>query len=237
MLIHQYDAATGAYVSSGLADVDPRNEDRWLLPAFSTIDSLPDRAPRTWPFYRDGAWVLLPDHRGRMLYRTDNGEPTEIVAPGITPADLNLTDNPRPSLRHTWIDGEWAVSPELIAQEKHDAMIADFERLMARARNENAGKADALAAGLLDDEQTYYFKAWSAYQMALVRALKTAASPDDVQWPDTPAPWTPPPPEAEPEPEQQIPPEPHFEPEPEADSTEPAASQDDAPAKSETKQE
>ncbi|NML31779.1 tail fiber assembly protein [Paraburkholderia antibiotica] len=197
MLIHQYDATTGAYVSSGLADIDPRNESRWLLPAFATADLLPDRLPRTWPFYRDGAWVLLPDYRGRMLYRTSDGEPTEIVTPGIEPAELDLTDSARPSSRHTWIDGEWAVAPELVAQEKRDAMMAEFDRRMAKARSENAGKADAIAAGLLDDEQVYYFKAWAAYQMALVRAIENAASPDDIQWPDTPAPWTPPPPEPE----------------------------------------
>ncbi|MBB5447078.1 MULTISPECIES: tail fiber assembly protein [unclassified Paraburkholderia] len=225
MLVHQYDSGTGAYVGSSMADADPRNDGRWLFPAFSTTDQPPDRTARTWPFYRDGAWTLLPDYRGRMLYRTDSGEPTEIVAPGVTPEELGLTEDPRPSDRHTWINGEWEVSPELIEQEKRAAMMAEFEDRMQRAKSENAGKADALTAGLLDDEAVYYFKAWSAYQMALVSAIGTAASLDDVQWPDTPAPWTPPPPEAEPEPEPQIPPEPHFEPEPEADSMEPAASQ------------
>lgn len=200
MLIHQYDTTTGAYLNSCLADADPRNDGRWLVPAFSTSDALPERTPLSWPFYRDGAWLLLPDYRGRPFYRQDTGEPTEILTTGRTPAELNLTDRPRPSERHTWIDGKWAVSAELLAQEKRAAMMAEFELRLSKARAQNAGKADALAAGLLNDEQTYYFKAWSAYQMALVRAIEKDTFPDAVEWPDTPAPYVP-----APEPESQAP--------------------------------
>ncbi|MFM0598140.1 tail fiber assembly protein [Paraburkholderia dilworthii] len=200
MLIHQYDSTTGAYLSSCLADADPRSrEARWLVPAFSTPVAMPERTPLTWPFYRDGAWSLLPDYRGRVLYRQDTGEQAEIVAPGVTPAGLGLTDKPRPSERHTWIDGAWGIAPELLAQEKRAAMTAEFERRMEIARGQNAGKADALAAGLLNDEQTYYFKAWSAYQMALVRAIESDTFPDAVEWPDTPAAYVPPPPPPAPE--------------------------------------
>ena len=49
--------------------------------------------------------------------------------------------------------------------------MAEFERRLEAARKANAGKADAYAAGLLDDEGVYYFKAWSAYQMALVSVV------------------------------------------------------------------
>ena len=197
MLIHQFDNTTGAYLNSCLADADPRNDGRWLIPAFSTSDTLPERTPLSWPFYREGAWVLMPDYRGRPFYRQDTGEPTEILTAGRTPAELHLTDKPRPSDRHTWIDGEWAVSAEQLAQEKRAAMMAEFELRMSRARAQNAGKADALAAGLLDDEETYYFKAWSAYQMALVRAIESHTFPESIEWPDTPAAYVPPPPEHE----------------------------------------
>lgn len=194
MLIHQFDTSTGAYLSSSLADADPRNDGRWLVPAFSTSDALPERTPVSWPFYREGAWTLLPDYRGRQFYRQDTGEATEILTPGLTPAELNLTDKPRPSERHTWIAGEWTVAPEVLAQERRAAMMGEFELRMSKARAQNAGKADAYAAGLLDDEQIYYFKAWSAYQMALVRAIESDTFPGSVEWPDTPAAYVPPPP-------------------------------------------
>ncbi|KWO79191.1 tail fiber assembly protein [Burkholderia ubonensis] len=192
MLIHHYSPSTGEYLSSGQPDADPRNAERWLVPASATLEAPPPRTPTSWPFYRDGAWFLLPDYRGRVCYRTDSGEPVEISIAGKTPDDLCLTTEPRPSPRHAWIDGAWSVPSELIEREKRDAAMVEFDRYMEVARKANAGKADAYAAGLLDDEGIYYFKAWSAYQMALVAATQTDTFPDAVKWPETPAPYVPP---------------------------------------------
>jgi hypothetical protein len=191
MLIHHYNATTGEYMSSGQPDTDPRNAERWLVPAFATFDAPPPRTPTTWPFYRDGSWSLLPDFRGRICYRTRTGEPVELAVAGCTPADLGLTTEPRPSPRHSWVDGTWTVTRELLHQERHDAAMAEFSRLMAVARRQTTGKADAYAAGLLDDEQIYTFKAWSAYQMALVSAIEHESFPDVVDWPPMPAQYTP----------------------------------------------
>ncbi|CAE6784603.1 hypothetical protein R69658_04235 [Paraburkholderia aspalathi] len=192
MLIHQYDNHTGQYLSSRLADEDPRNPGRWLIPAFSTSDALPERLSLTWPFYLDGAWKLLPDWRGRMLYRRDTGEPAEILITGTTPDENGLTDAPRPSTKHVWSGKEWMLDPAAIAQDMRAAGMAEFDRRLALSRSKNAGKADAYAAGLLDDEQIYNFKAWAAYQMALVRVLENDTFPEGVTWPDEPAPYTPP---------------------------------------------
>jgi Caudovirales tail fibre assembly protein. len=186
MLIHQYDAATGQYISSRLADADPLNVDRWLVPAFSTVDELPARPQLTWPFYLNGAWKLLPDYRGRMLYRQDNGEPAELLFAGTTPAEHELTETPRPSDEYTWRDGEWKLDAAVIAQKVRASAMAEFDMRMARARVMNAGKADALAAGLLSIEDAYYFRRWSAYQLDLVRAIQAEGFPDAVTWPADP---------------------------------------------------
>jgi hypothetical protein len=223
MLIHHYDSLTGQYLSSSQPDIDPRNDTRWLIPAFSTTDAPPARTPFTWPFYRDGAWSLLPDYRGRMLYRQSDGLPTELVVAGKTPDEQGLTDQPRPSERYSWHDGGWSVAPEQIAREKHDAAMAEFELRMTRARKQNAGKADALAAGLLDDEGVYYFKAWSTYQMALVREVEKEGFPEGVTWPAEPAPYVPPPPKPTPPT-----PEPKPDPAPQPDPAAPP--KDDTPA-------
>jgi hypothetical protein len=186
MLIHQYDAETGQYLSSRLADLDPLNIDRWLVPAFSTVDELPARLPLTWPFYRDGAWALLPDYRGRMLYRQATGEPAEILVAGTTPAEHGLTEAPRPSDEYTFRDGAWAIDPAIVAQRVRAAAMAEFDMRMSHARMMNAGKADAYAAGLLSRAEVYYFRAWSAYQLDLVRAIQLEGFPDAVSWPDGP---------------------------------------------------
>ena len=105
MLIHHYSQSNGEYLSSGQPDADPRNPERWLVPSWATFDEPPARTPTTWPFYRDNAWTLLPDFRGRLCYRTDTGEPVEIATAGKTPDELGLTTEPQPSPRHAWING------------------------------------------------------------------------------------------------------------------------------------
>jgi hypothetical protein len=189
MLIHQYDAETGAYILSRLADADPLNADRWLVPAFSTAEALPTRSQLEWPFFIDGAWKLLPDYRGRILYRQDTGAPAEILIAGTTPAENGLTDKPRPSDEYTFADGDWKLDAAIVAQRVRAAAMAEFDMRMTRARAENTGKADALAAGLLTREQAYYFRAWSTYQLDLVRAIQSEGFPDAVQWPSDPVPF------------------------------------------------
>ncbi|CBJ40066.1 putative tail fiber assembly protein homolog (plasmid) [Ralstonia solanacearum CMR15] len=186
MLIHQYDHATAQYIASHLADPDPLNDGRWLIPAFATATPLPERPARTWPFFLDGAWVLRPDHRGQRLYRTDTGEAAEIVAAGIAPEAAGLTPTPRPSDEHRWIDGAWQIDPQIVAQRARDAAMREFDLRMASARQANAGRADAYAAGLLSDAEIAVFKAWAIYQMDLVRVVSAASFPDDVQWPAEP---------------------------------------------------
>ncbi|MGI4812150.1 MAG: tail fiber assembly protein [Janthinobacterium lividum] len=192
MLIHQYDHLTGQYLNSGLADEDPREAGRWLIPAFSTTQALPPRPSRTWPFLRNGAWTLLPDHRGRVLYRCSNGQPSELLAAGTTPEENGLTDQPRPSPEHVWNGKTWALDPVATAARVRRAAMAQFETRLHIARQKNHGKADAYAAGLLNDEEIYYFKAWSAYQMDLVRAIDKESFPEAVEWPAEPGPYEPP---------------------------------------------
>ncbi len=65
--------------------------------------------------------------------------------------------------------------------------MAEFDVRMAHARAMNAGRADAYSAGLLSREEAYYFRAWSTYQLDLVRAIQREGFPDAVSWPDEPA--------------------------------------------------
>ena len=129
---------------------------------------------------------MLPDFRGKVLYRTDTGEQAEIVAPGIRPQDIGLTVDPRPSNDHVWKDGTWRLSAEQVAKRARDEAMATFNGKMEIARQANAGKADAYAAGLLSDVEIAVFKAWAAYQMDLVRVLSAPAFPESIDWPEEP---------------------------------------------------
>ncbi|MEX3614622.1 MAG: tail fiber assembly protein [Burkholderia gladioli] len=190
MFYHAFDNKTGEYQGTYLPRGDPRNAERWIYPAWTTTDPVPERTRTTWPFWnqQQAKWGLKPDLRGQTLYRTDNGTPTEIMQPGVSPEDVGLTDKARPSEDYTWDGKAWAIDAKILARKQREAAMAEFERRLALAKTENTGKADALAAELLDDTGVALFKAWAQYQMDCIKVVESPAFPDKTPWPLEPDP-------------------------------------------------
>ncbi|MGT0246661.1 tail fiber assembly protein [Burkholderia pyrrocinia] len=188
MLCNQYDSLTGQYIVSFLADVDPMNSSRYLVPAFCTLEPLPEREPRTWPFWRNHKWEMLPDYRGVRLYRTESGAVAEITVAGVTPDEVGLTEVPRPSDAHVWRDGAWAIDEEIVAGRVREAVMNDFFARLEKARKQNLGKSDARVTGRLSDLEAATFDAWTDYQVALVRVVESPDFPKQIVWPDEPDP-------------------------------------------------
>ena len=188
MLCNQYDSLTGQYIVSFLADVDPMNSSRYLVPAFCTLEPLPERAPRTWPFWRNDKWEMLPDYRGVRLYRTESGAVAEITVAGVTPDEVRLTEVPRPSDAHVWRDGAWAIDEDIVAGRVREAAMNDFFARLEKARKQNLGKSDARVTGRLSDLEVATFDAWTDYQVALVRVVESPDFPAQLAWPDEPDP-------------------------------------------------
>ncbi|WP_257827303.1 tail fiber assembly protein [Burkholderia glumae] len=188
MLCNQYDSLTGQYIVSFLADVDPMNSSRYLVPAFCTLEPLPERAPRTWPFWRDEKWEMLPDYRGVRLYRTESGAAAEITVAGVIPEDAGLTERPRPSDAHVWRDGEWVVDEKLVADRVREAAMNDFFARLEKGRQQNRGKSDARMTGRLSDLEEATFDAWADYQVALANIAESPTFPAKITWPAEPDP-------------------------------------------------
>jgi hypothetical protein len=187
MLVNQYDSITGQYISSRLADPDPSNPKGWLIPAFSTDVPMPDRPRNTWPFFVNGAWILKPDYRAITLYSKTTGAPTEITVVGIAPNDVGLTETAPPSDEYKWQDGTgWVIDEAVVIAKVRAAAMAEFDTLMAAARQKNYGKADAQAAGLLSPVEEGIFKAWAAYQWSLVKVVNAPDFPATTDWPPLP---------------------------------------------------
>ncbi|HGL6720934.1 tail fiber assembly protein [Burkholderia contaminans] len=186
MLCNQYDSLTGQYIVSFLADVDPMNSSRYLVPAFCTLEPLPERAPRTWPFWRADKWEMLPDYRGVRLYRTDSGSAAEITVAGVTPDDAGLTEVPRPSDTHVWREGAWVVDEKIVADRARESAMNDFFARLEKARQQNRGKADARMTGRLSDLEEATFDAWADYQVALVYVVESPTFPAQIVWPAEP---------------------------------------------------
>ncbi|MBO1853967.1 tail fiber assembly protein [Burkholderia cenocepacia] len=188
MLCNQYDNLTGQYIVSFLADVDPMNSSRYLVPAFCTLDPLPERAPRTWPFWRNDKWEMLPDYRGVRLYRTESGALAEITVAGVTPDEAGLTEVPRPSDAHVWRNGAWTIDETIVAERVRESAMNDFFARLEKARKQNLGKSDARVTGRLSDLEAAMFDAWTDYQIALVRVVESPSFPAQIAWPDEPDP-------------------------------------------------
>ncbi|SDR19871.1 virus tail fibre assembly protein, lambda gpK [Burkholderia orbicola] len=188
MLCNQYDNLTGQYIVSFLADTDPMNPNRVLVPAFCTLAPLPERPARTWPFWRGDKWEMLPDYRGVRLYRTDSGAAAEITVAGVTPQETGLTEVPRPSDEHVWRDGAWTLDEEIVANKTREAAMNDFFARLEKARQQNLGKADARVTGRLSDIAEATFDAWADYQVALVNVVESPNFPAEIAWPAEPDP-------------------------------------------------
>jgi hypothetical protein len=188
MYVHNYDARTGEYTTSQLASPDPLDANNWLIPAFATNVTPPERPRGQWPFFDPaiGAWTLRADWRSIVLYRTDNGELTEIFAVGVTPEEVGLTTDPRPTEDHVFKDGAWQLDDAKVLARRRAGFMEQVDIRMKRAQQENYGKGDALTLGLLTPLEAAMYRAWSEYQMALVRLTQNADFTREIQWPDLP---------------------------------------------------
>lgn len=84
-----------------------------------------------------GEPVMLADHRG-TVYSTSTGEAKPFDALGELPD--GLTVNPRPSLAHAWVDGQWQVSAELGSELREKTEDSSWALIKdERARRSIAG--------------------------------------------------------------------------------------------------
>lgn len=105
--IHHYHPEHAAYLGPGVAEASPLEPGIILLPAHATLQPPPATAAREVAQWHDGAWRVIPDWRGVPLTRTADGTATQIDYPGVVPADVGATEQPRPSPAHVWRDGAW----------------------------------------------------------------------------------------------------------------------------------
>ena len=119
--IYNYLPQTGEFVSDSEADASPLEPGVFLIPAFATTTKPPIKADHEIPVFSDGQWHLQADWRNVALYNTTDGSTVYISEIGKTPADLQATDQPRPTPAHVWKDGVWVLDTALQAQHFADA--------------------------------------------------------------------------------------------------------------------
>lgn len=157
-MIYNYDSATGAYVSTSLADPSPREPGVYLIPAHATEIAPPERAPFAWPVFdaSTGTWSLVPDHRGGVFYSTATSERVEITELGKTPDDLGLTGQEPPAGFVTWDGTVW--QHDLVRTKAAALAAIDAEAGRARARYITVAPGQE-ATYILKAQQAAAFKA------------------------------------------------------------------------------
>ena len=129
MKIYNYHPITKEYLSQGLADESPLEENVFLLPANATFLKPPETGENQIPVFENDHWSVKYDFRGKVYYKKDSKERIIITEIGIYP-DKNLT-NIAPGEFDRW-DFElysWVEDMELVAriqQEKIDQEAKKF---------------------------------------------------------------------------------------------------------------
>ena len=101
MIIHHYHKATGEYLRSSEARIDPletkkQGRDVYLLPAHATDIAPPKIGENEAPVFDGKAWNVVPDYRGAEYYLED-GQKVEISELGeAIPKDALLEPLPPP---------------------------------------------------------------------------------------------------------------------------------------------
>ncbi|MGM3160483.1 tail fiber assembly protein [Dickeya undicola] len=155
------------------------------LPADSYADA-PDLPTAGQALRRsaDGAgWEHVPDLRGKIAYRTADGQPQMVTALGELPDGLTLFS---PSTAFDKWNGETWVT-DVAAQHAAEMAAAQQEqaarKATATARITELGYAADL--GMATDAEQTALTAWKTYIVQLSR-LDTSAAPD-INWPEIPS--------------------------------------------------
>lgn len=195
-----YHPLTGEYLGAGVADENPLQPDEPIVPGYATPRELPvaiagrahvyrranGSVPQNWP---EGDWTMVPDYRASPLFRTLDGSAFSLGNEynGLGDLPSFLTDEPRPSLAHVWLNDEWTLDEALetsqliaAATAKRDALLVDADQMIAPLM-------DGFVLDELTAEESARLKALSQYRKALRAVTSQAGFPRTINWPVKPA--------------------------------------------------
>lgn len=200
MDIFSYHPITGEYLGTGVADENPLQPDEPIVPGYATPRELPvaiagrayvyrradGSVPQNWP---EGDWTMVPDYRASPLYRTHDGSafPLGNEYNGLGDLPSFLTDEPRPSSAHVWLNEEWTLDPVLETSQLTAAATAKRDGLLVEADSEMQPLIDSFFLGENTPEEDAKRLALSQYRKALRAVTSQAGFPRTINWPVKPA--------------------------------------------------
>ncbi len=142
----------------------------------------PETQPGFWPCEQDGAWVLIPDHRGTKVYDTATAQESEIKELGERPDGVTTI---APDVEFPkWNGKKWVTDTDA----QHAADVEDAEQmktaLLAKAHEKISLWQTELQLGIISDEDKESLIGWVQYIKA-VQAIDTSPAPN-INWPAKP---------------------------------------------------
>ena len=173
--IFHFDTDTGEFLCKSFAMPSQLRPDYFLLPSGATFDEPLTCAKNEVAVYNNGTWERRADWRKVELYSTKDGSEVVIDKIGKTPADVDATDQPRPSAAHAWKSGKWVLDAALKAEVL--ARYQDQQWAAIKAERDRRTNSDGY---LVEGKRFHYNHISRAQQQSLF--LMGDALPLNLQW-------------------------------------------------------
>ncbi len=125
--IHHYDGATGEYLASSQARIDPLQGGP-LIPANATTTAPPNAAQGCAVCFVNNVWQQIENHRCELLYSIETGLPVTWSALGAIPQGHTAS---RPGANQVWdhTTQAWTDDPETMSSARVMEIHAEFRDL------------------------------------------------------------------------------------------------------------
>lgn len=178
--VYNYDGETGVSIGSTVETLMVGVG----IPAHSTITKPPavnSGEVAVWNV-EAGAWEAKEDHRGEVVYSTDDGR--EIIVSQVGPYPENTTILKPETAYDKWDGNAWVTNT---VQQHADQVAAAENEKRQRISEANANTQAwqvQLILGIITDSDKEALTLWMKYAQA-VQAVDTSTAPD-INWPAKP---------------------------------------------------
>ncbi|OCF95526.1 hypothetical protein A9G08_04555 [Gilliamella sp. wkB195] len=152
------------------------------LPPDNALRTPPPEKHGFWPCFKNGAWVLIENHRGKTSYNIETTESVEIdyvgpVRDGFTllePFEFCVWDKKTKS----WVLDEDQKNAAII--QKNESIKNSF---LAAANEKIAVLQDIIDLDMCESNESEQLKQWKKYRILVIRVDTNQL---DIEWPKQP---------------------------------------------------
>lgn len=168
MRVFNYHPITKEFISESVADKDPRNSERHLIPSFATNKPKPQVGLHEVAQFIDGDWIVSEDNRGTEYWVNGEKHTIENIGDSV-PVDASLTE------------------PEQSEDEREHQEASNVRVKRDRLLKEVSDRYDRYARETrLGINTTDELNALDQYAQALADIPLQSGFPFDIEWPVKP---------------------------------------------------